>query len=342
MWEFIIPAAASLIGGALGSSASKSAANTQAAATDRATQAQRDMFERQVQLQEPWRQQGTQALNRLAYLAGVNSNPGGGTGTETIEQIRARLAPQYTTGGGGSPQMLWISTDNDGGGYYQAPAGSGGSVNEAALNDAVNAELARQQAGVNQRAAGDPQFGSLTRDFTMADYQADPGYAFRLEQGNKALSAAARANGTFGSGRYLKDAMAYNQGQASQEFNNSFNRFNINRGAKLNTLQSLAGIGQTATNQTAGAAGAFGQQLGSNIMGAGNAQAAGQVGSANAWANALGQGVSSYQSTNLMNRLLQPRAGAAGSVESIGLSPSYWDGGGFDNYSGDSYNMFAR
>jgi hypothetical protein len=55
------------IGGSalLGASASKSAANTQAAATDRAGELQERMFNKQVELQEPWRQAGINALNRM-------------------------------------------------------------------------------------------------------------------------------------------------------------------------------------------------------------------------------------------------------------------------------------
>lgn len=62
-----MPWMALAIGGSalLGASASKSAANTQAAATDRAGELQERMFNRQVELQEPWRQAGVNALTKL-------------------------------------------------------------------------------------------------------------------------------------------------------------------------------------------------------------------------------------------------------------------------------------
>lgn len=55
------------IGGSalLGASASKSAANTQAAAADRASELQERMFNKQVELQEPWRQAGVNALAKM-------------------------------------------------------------------------------------------------------------------------------------------------------------------------------------------------------------------------------------------------------------------------------------
>lgn len=52
-------------GGLLAGGASRSAAKTQAGAADRAAELQREMFERQIELQEPWRQAGINALNRI-------------------------------------------------------------------------------------------------------------------------------------------------------------------------------------------------------------------------------------------------------------------------------------
>jgi len=62
-----MPWMALAIGGSalLGASASKSAANTQAAAADRAGELQERMFNKQVELQEPWRQAGVNALNKM-------------------------------------------------------------------------------------------------------------------------------------------------------------------------------------------------------------------------------------------------------------------------------------
>ena len=48
-------------------------------------------------------------------------------------------------------------------------------------------------------AAGD--YGRYGRDFAMSDYEADPGYAFRLAEGNKALERSAAARGMVMSGQ---------------------------------------------------------------------------------------------------------------------------------------------
>ena len=63
-----------ILGGALlGGAASSKAASTAAGATERAAQSaadvQREMFNKQVELQEPWRQAGIGALNKLIPLA---------------------------------------------------------------------------------------------------------------------------------------------------------------------------------------------------------------------------------------------------------------------------------
>ena len=62
-----MPWMALAIGGSalLGARASSKAANTQAAAADRATELQERMFNKQVELQEPWRQAGVNALAKL-------------------------------------------------------------------------------------------------------------------------------------------------------------------------------------------------------------------------------------------------------------------------------------
>jgi len=53
-------------------------------------------------------------------------------------------------------------------------------------------------------------------------------------------------------------------------------------------------MGQSAAAGSAQAAQNFGNQAGQNIIGAGNAQAASQIASGNAWSNAIGQGMGAY------------------------------------------------
>ena len=202
-------AGSSIIGGAMQGRAARRAADAQVRSTEEASRVQREMFDRQVQLQEPFRQGGITGQNRIMELLGI-----------------------------------------------------GGDA-----------------------SAGD--YGRYGRDFSMNDFEADPGYAFRLSEGNKALERSAASRGMLLSGSMFKGTQRFGQDLASQEYANAFNRYQTNRSNQLNPLQSLMGAGQTATNQLAGAAGQLGGQLGENALGAGNARASGYVGQANAYTNAI-------------------------------------------------------
>jgi hypothetical protein len=170
-----------------------------------------------------------------------------------------------------------------------------------------------------------PDYGKYARDFSMADYQADPGYAFRLKEGLKALDAQAAQRGGLISGAALKAAGRYGQDYASNEYANAFNRYQTNRSNQLQPLQALMGTGQTATNATSNAAGTYGAAAGSNALAAGNAQASGIVGGANAWNSALSGVGKAFNSSTY-------GGGSGGGIFGGG---SY---GGFDSQAGlDSY-----
>ena len=175
--------------------------------------------------------------------------------------------------------------------------------------------------GLNVNTAS-PDYGRYARDFGMQDFTADPGYAFRLSEGMKALNSQAAARGGLISGAALKAATNYGQQAGSQEYQNAYSRYQTNRNAQLNPLQSLMGAGQSGANQLTSAAGTLGQGLGQAAVAGGNAQASGYLNSANAVTNALNQGMSSYMQNNYLNRF-----GGGGGGGSF-LSPSQ-GGSGF-------------
>lgn len=116
-----------------------------------------------------------------------------------------------------------------------------------------------RQAGVN--ALTKLQAASDYTPFGTQQFQADPGYNFRMSEGLKALDRQAAARGGLISGAALKAAQRYGQDLASQEYTNAFNRYQTERQARLGPLQSLAGVGQTATQQL----GQAGQTMASNV-----------------------------------------------------------------------------
>ena len=146
-------------------------------------------------------------------------------------------------------------------------------------------------------------YGSMAQSFGTGQFQQDPGYAFRQAEGMKALERSAAARGNLMSGSTLKGIQRFGQDLASQEYQNAFNRFQVERSARLNPLQSLMGSGQSATNVLTGAAGQMGQNEASNIYNAGQARASGYIGSANALTNALGQ-IGSFAANAPMNNAM--------------------------------------
>ncbi len=287
------------IGGALlGAGSSRSAAKSQQAASDAATAEQRRQYDQTRADQAPFRQAGVNSVNRLDYLLGNTPTQ------RTREQIRAELVDRYTKKG--TPAVTpGFTGDSESGdvpsnaflqslGFFNGQAGSNDVIDEAGLKAAIDAEMAKQS-----QYANDPEFGSLFKSFTASDFTPDPGYQFRLSEGQKGVERSAAARGGLLSGATLKGLTRYNQDFASNEYGNAYNRFNNDRNIKFNRLASLAGVGQTATNQIGQAGQNYVNNVSSNIIGAGNAQAAGTIGMGNALIN----GLNNYQQYNYMNRL---------------------------------------
>jgi hypothetical protein len=239
----LIAATAALAGGAIAAGGAKKAGNIQAQAAREAQAANERALERQIALQEPFRQAGLTAQEQIMQLLGI-----GGDAT----------------------------------------------------------------------AAG---YGSLAKPFGQTDFQQDPGYAFRQAEGMKALERSAAARGGLLSGGTMKGIQRFGQDLASQEYGNAFNRYQIERSARLNPLQSLMGSGQSAANVTTGNIGQAGQNEAANLYGAGQGRASGYVGQANALSGALGsigQAAASYPlmqaQMNYFNSLAGGGGGGGGSV----------------------------
>lgn len=174
-----------------------------------------------------------------------------------------------------------------------------------------------RQAGMgslSQLVTGLKPGGEFNRNFQMSDFQADPGYAFRQSEGQKAIDNSAAARGSSLSGATLKALARFGQDTASAEYGNAYNRWNNDVSNRFNRISGVAGTGQQATQQI----GQYGQttagniaqgnmntanQVASNTIGAGNARASGYVG----MANAANSGVNNYMTLSYLNKL-----GAAG------------------------------
>lgn len=185
-------------------------------------------------------------------------------------------------------------------------------------NDATARSMPWIQAGQGavQNLWQSLQSGDLSKQWTQqfqaptaATEQNDPGYQFRLQQGQQALERSAAARGGIYSGGTLKAEQRYGQDYASNEYSNvynralgqyqmSYNQFQNNQANEYNRLAGVAGLGQVSANQlntTGMQTGAnvgntltsLGNQLGQDYQNYGNAQASGYINSANAWGGAL-------------------------------------------------------
>lgn len=162
---------------------------------------------------------------------------------------------------------------------------------------------------------GDPNaqgYGSAMRPFGMSDFEADPGYAFRMKEGLKGLDQQAAARGGLISGNALRAAQQYGQDLGSQEYQNAYNRYQTNRTNVLNPLQSLLGQAQSTANTLGTSGQNYANNAGQGMMAAGNARASGYTGSADAWNRGLG--------------------GAAGTIVS-GLNANQMYGSGYNPYN---------
>jgi hypothetical protein len=244
---------AQLLSGIIGSRAGDKAAQAQREAAMSQAAVQERMFNRQMELQEPFRQAGLTGQNRLMQLLGL-----------------------------------------------------GGDTTAA-------------------------DYGMAARPFGMEQFENDPGYAFRMSEGMKALERSAAARGGMLSGGALRGITRFGQDLASQEYQNAFNRYQIERQARLNPLQSLMGAGQSATNVMTGAAGTYGQQAGETAATLGNIRASQYMNRANALGGALGGIGTSVMQGMLLNQLY-PSAPAAAPAQ--GMPPGLFaatQGGGMSN-----------
>lgn len=186
----------SLASGYITGQAAKDAAQIQADAAANALKLQREQFEYQQKLLEPYRRRGESALNRLAGVMGLDGQPA-------------------------QPQQL---------------------------------------------------------------LEMDPGYAFRLGEGMKALERVQAARGNMLSGGAIKAGQRYAQDFASGEYGNAYNR-----------LANIAGLGQTVGGQLGSAAQQFGQTAGETMSQGANALAAGRIGRTSGYMGGIGGAVGAYQ-----------------------------------------------
>jgi hypothetical protein len=286
-----IMAAGSVASGVMG----MKGANAQAKAAENSAKIANDtewkMYNQNRTDLAPWRNSGGAALNELNYLMGLQpttnygtqggNNPAGsasylnGTGVNALSQ---------------KPTQMMV--DAQGNRYPQ----------DIALRPGQGQVIGTVTPFPGTQTQHSGAFGSLMKDFSAEDFQTDPGYEFRLAEGQKALDRSAAASGKLFSGGTLKANTRYNQDFASNEYGNAFNRFNTNKLNRYNMLSNQAGQGQLAATNIAQMGQQTANQVGQNAIagmtGAANARASGYA----AIGNSINGGVNNMLGLYMANR----------------------------------------
>ena len=179
----------------------------------------------------------------------------------------------------------------------------------------------RQQPflGAGYRALEELEPLSRYKDFDMTKFTADPGYAFRLAEGQRGLDRSAAARGGMISGNALRAAARYGQDMGSQEYMNAFNRYRTQRDDQVNALRTLAGVGQTSIGSLNTAGANMATQAGQAIGAAGDARASGYMGVANAATGGLNSYLN-YQNQQNQNAMTQQYLNQSNNSTPFGFS----------------------
>jgi hypothetical protein len=185
--------------------------------------------------------------------------------------------------------MSFVATAIVGGSVITAGAGIYGSIKASDTQAAAesNALAAQNQARgqlepwINVGTGANYTLGSLygigpdgqptNAPVNYSQFTNSPDYQFAQQQGNAALQNYENANGLAGSGGALAAASQYNEGLATQQYGNYFNRL-----MSLSTLgQGAASAGVGGANAAASTIGNIGASTASGIVGATNAVSGG-------------------------------------------------------------------
>ncbi len=155
---------------------------------------------------------------------------------------------------------------------YESPYVTGGAASQNRLMELLG--LGGDTASAD--------YGKYGQDFSMSDFEQDPGYAFRMSEGLKALDRQAAARGGLISGAALKASQRYGQDMASQEYQNAYNRYRTNRADQLNSLINMRDTGVGAVNRLGNHRSNVATNISNLRVGKGDVKAAGIIGQQNA------------------------------------------------------------
>jgi hypothetical protein len=268
-WAAAAAIGGTIVAGSIQAEGAEDAANAQGQSTGAAVAENRRQFDTSRKDLAPYRSAGTAALTRIRDLLGLGKTPIG-------EWQYGEATPEGAMG-----LTEWASQN-----HYDLPQG----------RDWMESETANLLPGYRRYLGGLPQQPQAAAPAGATVMEMDPGYQFRLNEGNKGLDRRIGAMGLRNSGAALKAATRFGQDYASNEFGNVFNR-----------LSGLAGTGQAATNTGAALGAQNAQTVGGLMTGLGNARGASAIAGSNALGGAFGTVGNYYGQQSTLDRILGAR-----------------------------------
>ena len=201
----------------------------------------------------------------------------------------SNTARGFTASGGGSPLMNPAATTGPmamggGGGYGGGGYSSGGGYGGGNMGSGItpynplanyNPEPYNAPApftppayeGATPFARPEYTAAQPFTALTVEEMNADPGYQFRMQQGQQALERSGAAKGVTNTGGNLRDILDYGQQAGSQEYGAAYGRklndYTTNEQNRFNTYQTNYANAMGAYNQNeANRAGAFDRNVG--------------------------------------------------------------------------------
>jgi len=261
----IIGGVASVAGGLFASKSADKSADAQVGAAREANELQRDIYENNVELAEPFRQSGLNNLQALNFELGLGDRP-----TFNNEDLSDRYTIDEVKGTPAQGGRVVFSGGRNDRAYRTIEGATAATPDYYKVDDRQFDSRGLAQDYI------DEQIAANTTQTEYKGFQETPSYKFQLEQGNKALERSAAARGQTQGGAFAQDSARFAQGLASQEYNTFLNR-----------LAAGAGQGQTQTNSLAALGQSFANNSGNNLRAAGNAQASGYANQSNIFNQSL-------------------------------------------------------
>lgn len=280
----------SLLGGAMGDSASGDAAGQANAGLQQGIDELKKIDARTLTQTQPYRDLGEGSVNKLSYLLGTANTAGSidkYTRDDFLQAYKSALSGMDYSAKHQN-EMANVRADEAWAAYQKDPSAFDKNWTAYGKSNGGLREL-KDTAPLD---TSDGQYGSLLKSFSLDDLNKDVvynnGLKFGLDQGTTQLNNRAASMGSYDSGQTLKDLAKWANDYGTTKSGEAQQRF---MGDKAFTLGSLMGgtqVGQNAVNTSASS----GQTIGTAIAGAQGAMgannAAGTIGSANAWSDAIG------------------------------------------------------